>query len=96
MTDDRVNGLCDVIFQAIDTARSVLIWSYPHAFYMKPKSTELRLFEHVQTAVEHILENLTDMVENKPMLPPTEFQRMARVLISNTDVLNKHVDQYSI
>jgi hypothetical protein len=51
------------VFEAIDTARSILIWSYPHAFYMEAWSTELRLFEHVQTEVERILEKLTHLVK---------------------------------
>jgi hypothetical protein len=93
MTDERIKQLCDKIFWAIDTARSVLIWSYPHAFYMQPNSAELRLFEHVQKEVERFLENLTDIVENKPMLAPSEFEQAVMLLIGNTDVLNKHVDK---
>jgi uncharacterized protein YfkK (UPF0435 family) len=95
LSPQKANALCDEVFHAIETARSVLIWSYPHAFYMKPRSTELQLFEHVQTEVERYLEQLTDMVENKPMLAPADFERYAKLLAANTDVLNRHVDHYS-
>jgi ariadne-1 len=83
------------VFEAIDTARSILIWSYPHAFYMAPESSELRLFEHVQTEVERILEELTHLVEYNTGMSPLHFEKVARLLLSNSDVLNKHVDQCS-
>jgi ariadne-1 len=84
--------LLEQVFDAIDTARSVLIWSYPHAFYMTPASVELNLFEHVQREVERILEELTDLVENKIESHPKEFWLSARLLAANTELLNKHVD----
>jgi ariadne-1 len=76
-------------------AGSVLIWSYPHAFSLKAESAELRLFEHVQTGVESYLEELTDIIEHNPWMPPCEFELKAKILAGNTEVLNKHVDQYS-
>jgi ariadne-1 len=85
--------LFEQIFSALETARSVLIWSYPHAFYMAPNSTELRLFEHVQKEAERILEELADNIENRPWLGPNDYRVSARVLANNTEVLNKHVDQ---
>jgi ariadne-1 len=83
------------VFEAIDTARSILIWSYPHAFYMKPGSTELKLFEHVQTEVERYLEELTHAVEHQVFMSPLHFEKLAKIVLNNSDVLNKHVDQYS-
>jgi ariadne-1 len=92
---DDASKLADEVFAAVDTARSVLIWSYPHAFFMTAGSVELRLFEHVQTEVERILEDLTDKVENQTELPPSEFRTCAKILANNTEVLNRHVDRYS-
>ncbi|KAK8887021.1 hypothetical protein M9Y10_038056 [Tritrichomonas musculus] len=84
--------LTNEIFLAIDVARSVLIWSYPHAFFMKPGSKRLALFEFVQKEVERVLELVTDMVENKPDESPSKFRKMMNLLKFNTDSLNKHVD----
>lgn len=83
------------IFMAIDTSRSVLIWSYPHAFFMKNHSTELNLFEYVQQIVEEAIEELTYIVENLAMAEPDDFRKHLIRLVANTDTLNKHVDQHS-
>lgn len=95
MTESDAESLVVKVARAIDTARSVLIWSYPHAFFMAPGSVELSLFEHVQTEVERFLELLTDIWENKPDAPPNEVKKHANLLEANTNLLNKHVDQYS-
>jgi hypothetical protein len=92
---ENAEALADEIFNAVDTARSVLIWSYPHAFFMQHGSTALRLFEHVQAEVERFLEDLTDKVEHKRDLPPSEFRTSARILANNTELLNRHVDPFS-
>jgi hypothetical protein len=92
---EKVGNVIKEVFNAIDTARSILIWSYPHAFFMKPGSTELRLFEHVQTEVERHLEELTHAVEYQTSMSPLVFERLAKVVLNNSDVLNKHVDQCS-
>jgi ariadne-1 len=95
LSHERAEAELTHVFAAVDLARSVLVWSYPHAFYMKPGSVELRLFEHVQTDVESYLEDLTYLIEHQPWTPPAEFQKKANILAGNTEVLNKHVDQYS-
>jgi hypothetical protein len=94
MASREAEALADEIFAAVDTARSVLIWSYPHAFFMEPGSVELRLFEHVQMEVERILESLTHKIENATSLAPSQFRISAKILANNTLVLNRHVDQY--
>ena len=93
---EEAEEIATEVFHAIDTARSVLVWSYPHAFHMLPGSVDLSLFEHVQTEVERYLEHVTDLVENCPTrVPPNELRTQGRVLAANTEVLNKHVDNYS-
>lgn len=95
LTEEEASEIVTEAFHAIDTARSVLIWSYPHAFYMAPGSTELNLFEHVQTEVERYLEEVTDLIENNNHLRGADLRQQARILAANTEVLNKHVDNYS-
>jgi ariadne-1 len=96
MTQEDTELLANQVFTAIDTARSVLIWSYPHACYMTNGSVELRLFEHVQAEVERILEDLTHKVENElETCSPSDFIVGAKILANNTKVLNQHVDGYS-
>lgn len=87
--------LADEIFQSIDASRSVLIWSYPHAFFMESYSNELELFEYVQKIVESAIEELTYAVENQNYLDPEKFRSLNIKLVANTDTLNKHVDKYS-
>ncbi|OHT17253.1 IBR domain containing protein [Tritrichomonas foetus] len=88
--------LADEIFLTTKTARSVLIWSYPHAFYLDPSDPELKIFQHVQTEVERYLEAMTDLIENNRTRSPSEFRKAMKILACNTEVLNKHVDQYSL
>ena len=87
--------LCEEVFHAIDTARSVLIWSYPHAFFMDPGSNDLAIFEFVQRDVEKNIEDLTFLIENKIVLTQKEIRDAKNLLVSTTEVLNKHVDKYS-
>ena len=96
VSQEEAEEIATEVFHAIDTARSVLVWSYPHAFFMAPGSVDLSLFEHVQTEVERYLEHVTDLVENSPTrVPPNELRQQGRILAANTEVLNKHVDNYS-
>jgi ariadne-1 len=87
--------LCDSIFKAIDTARSILIWSYPHAFFLKPSSNELALFEHVQKEVERYFEELAHAAEYETFRSPLWFRKIVRTVMLSSEVLNKHVDGVS-
>ncbi|KAK8883752.1 hypothetical protein M9Y10_042851 [Tritrichomonas musculus] len=90
--------LADEIFKSIDASRSVLIWSYPHAYFMTPGSQPLLLFEYVQQIVEEAIEELTNMVENgwSRSYSFEEYQKAHLKLVLNTDTLNKHVDKHYI
>ena len=92
MSLEEAKELTDKIFQTIKYSRSILLWSYPHAYYMKTGSVELNLFEHVQKGVEMYLEELTDYVENGFKNPPRLFEASCRTLEKNVEVLLKHVD----
>jgi hypothetical protein len=93
---DRTGGLplADRVFGAIDHAREILIWSFPHAFYMRPNSPELRLFEFWQGDVARDVEELTDLVEHEIMGATAEtLHRAAAVLAASTNVLIQHVGE---
>lgn len=83
--------LTNEIFNAIDEARSVLIWSYPHAFFMNPASQELKMFEYVQKELNIILEEMVYLVENKQLESPLVFRRTMMNVKSYTKSLMKHV-----
>jgi hypothetical protein len=53
------------VFAAVDAARSVLIWSYPYAYYLV-EGPALRIFQHLQVQLAKYLDELTDVIENKP------------------------------
>jgi hypothetical protein len=78
--------LFEQILSVLETARSVLIWSDPHMFFIEINSTEPRLLEHVQ-------KELGNKIKNRSWLGPNEYRVSARVLANNTEVLNRHVDQ---
>jgi ariadne-1 len=86
--------LADRVFNAIDRAREILIWSFPHAFYMQPWSPELRLFEFWQGDVARDVEELTDLVEHESVGATTEtIYKAVTVLTTSTDVLVRHVGE---
>ena len=92
LQQQEAEQLADEIFKTIKYSRSILLWSYPFAYYMKPDSVELNLFEHVQKDVEVYLEELTDLVENGYTNPPQSFQIPYKILAKNVEVLLKHVE----
>ena len=89
---EEAKEITDKIFNTIKYSRTILLWSYPHAYYMKSGSVELNLFEHVQKDVEMYLEELTDLVENSYTNPPKSFEIPFLTLEKNVEVLIKHVD----
>jgi hypothetical protein len=78
-----------------DEARSVLKWSYPYAYMLDEGSAALRLFEFVQKECEMAIEKLCWALERRRGCLPDRIMTMATVLEKNTQVLLKHVDQYS-
>jgi hypothetical protein len=87
-------SLVDRVFGAIDRAREILIWSFPHAFYMRPASPELRLFEFWQGDVARDVEELTDLVEYETTGATAEtLHRAVTVLAASTEVLIRHVGE---
>lgn len=84
--------LSEEIFNAIDEARSVLMWSYPHAFFLSQGSSELKLFENAQQNLSCALENLVNAVENKEYYEsPRNYRQMTNLLKSYTRSLLLHV-----
>jgi ariadne-1 len=74
---------------AVETARSVLIWSYPYAFFMKP-SPALRLFQHLQRELAQYVDELTDCIENKADSSMATIVRFLMAVEKNTEVLILH------
>lgn len=83
--------LTNDIFSTIDEARSVLIWSYPHAFFMQPGSQKLKLFEYVQQDLNVSLEELANLVENNQFESPENFRKAMNKVRSYTKSVMLHV-----
>jgi len=81
------------LFQTIDTARSINIWSYPHAFFLDPRSAELNLFEINQGEVEKNLEELLDLVENRTGRSLNEYTTIVELIKKRINILLSHADQ---
>jgi ariadne-1 len=87
---DQASDIALAIFGAIETARSVLIWSYPCSFYMVD-GPNLRIFQHLQGELVQGLEQLTDCVENKPNMPIGQIRGLCATVEMRTDSLLKQV-----
>lgn len=83
----------DFVLDVRDNARSVLMWSYPYAYMLKSDSSELKLFEFVQSECEKSCERLCFMLEN--IIPSThKLVQCAKLLEKNTELVLKHVDEH--
>jgi hypothetical protein len=80
------------ITKAITTARSVLKWSFPHAYFMKQDANELRGFESKQAPLTHQLEVVSGLVERAPSSPIEVLLRETSLLEEQIDALTPHVD----
>jgi hypothetical protein len=89
MPGDQASEFAIRVVSAIDSARSVLIWSYPCAFFMKP-GRELKLFQHLQAELVVCIEELTDCVENKSDSPMAIVMKYLVTVEKNTEVLIMH------
>jgi hypothetical protein len=90
MPGDRAADFALRVFGATEFARSVLLWSYPCAFYMAD-GPNLRIFQHLQGELAQCLDGLTDCVENKPDIPMDQIQRLSIAVEKYTEALLKQV-----
>jgi hypothetical protein len=89
MRGDEASDFAIRAVSAVETARSVLIWSYPYAFFMKP-GPELRLFQHLQAELAIYVDELTDCIENKADSSMTTIVKFLTTVEKNTEVLILH------
>jgi hypothetical protein len=62
------------ILSAVETARSVLIWSYPYAFFL-PAGPTSGIFQYLQAQLCMYVDELTDCIESKPNSPMKTIER---------------------
>jgi hypothetical protein len=74
------------VLSTIEASRSVLMWSYPFVFFM-PGGPEVAIFEHRQTQVAQCIDELTDLVENKPEATFPQIETALKQTVINTGVL---------
>lgn len=89
--DDIVKHIIDVR----DTARSVLMWSYPYAYMLHEGSSELKIFEFVQKELEISMEKMLFYLQaDNTNLPFQNLINMVNMVDISTEALLKHVDVY--
>jgi ariadne-1 len=86
--------LIERIFKAIVCARSVTMWSFPMAFFMRD-AKQLQIFEHRLAGVAAQIEIVSALVERTPWRPVDVFQVETARLEEFTEVLNRFADTYS-
>jgi ariadne-1 len=89
MRGDEASEFAIRAVSAVDTARSVLIWSYPYAFFMKP-GQGLALFQHLQAQLAIYVDELTDCIENKADSSMETIVKFLMTVEKNTEVLILH------
>ena len=82
------------IITAKTTARSVLMWSYPHRFFLESDETKLKLFEFVQLLCEKAMDRVCYALEVQKLGYPQRVLQLVRVLDKEIESLLKHVDSY--
>jgi ariadne-1 len=94
MKGDAAQELAMRTVSAVETARSVLIWSYPYAYYLPDKELSekcgLALFQYVQAQLCIYVDELTDCIENKHKPQVKAVHRFLATVEKNTEVLLKH------
>lgn len=95
MSKTTANQLVDKVYRAIDVARSVLIYSYPTAFFMDMHSRDFLMFEMCQSNLEITNEKLVGMVERYSGQRPEDFEKFSDLNDKYIDATLREVDKYS-
>ena len=94
-TEKEINQQIQRILSVKQASRSVLMWSYPHAYFLEPESTELKLFEFVQLQCEKAMDRLCYALEVQKIGSPQRIMKLVSILEKETESLLRHVDSYS-
>lgn len=95
MSNTTANELVDKVYRAIDVARSVLIYSYPTAYFMDMHSRDFFMFEMCQSNLEITNEKLVGMVERYAGQKPEDFEKFSDLNDKYIDATLREVDKYS-
>ena len=92
MSKNSANLLVDRVYRSIDIARSVLMYSYPTAYFMNPSSKALHIFEIYQSNLELSNEKLAGMVERFDGENNNEFEKFTEMNEKYAEILLRHTD----
>jgi hypothetical protein len=87
---DEASELAIRVVATVQTARSVLLWSYPYTFYLRVNTPQLRLAEFAQTELAAALDELTNWIENRADASMEAITRHLKTVQENTDLLLFH------
>lgn len=63
LSEDAAADYADELLKIIDRSRHILLWSYPHAFYLELGSSNLRIFYGLVKSAEENLNNLLTLIQ---------------------------------
>ena len=95
---NEINRDIDFIFDTVDEALSILMWSYPYSYFLGANNTNINLFEYVQGDCQNILEKLCFAIQYQA----TNYHcvdkilSLSKTLHRNIETLLKHVDSYQL
>ena len=96
MSEKTADQFINKIYSIIDLSRSILIYSYPAAYFMDMHSKSFNMFEINQSNLELSNEKLVGMVERFSNQGPNEFEKFMELSLKYTDVLLNMADSYTL
>ena len=94
-TQEKAREFIQRGYRALDWARSVLIWSYPCAYFMEQGSQELNHFEICQGNLEIVTEKIAGITERYNWESLDVFEHFVCQVEKHTDILLRRVDTFS-
>lgn len=93
--EKEIDEIIKHIIDVRDTARSVLMWSYPYAYMLPEGSSELKIFEFVQKELEVSFEKMLFYFQvERVNITFSNLINMVNSANISTETLLKHVDIY--
>ena len=94
-TQEKAREFIERGYRALDRARSVLIWSYPCAYFMEQGSQELNHFEIRQGNLEIVTEKIAGITERYNWESLDVFEHFVGQLEKHTEILLRRIDTFS-
>jgi len=91
---DEATKKAESILSTIHFARTILIWSYPHAYFLPPNSPSFTLYDHCLKNAEVVLEDLVYLAENPAKSTLNSYEIACKTVEMNIESLLRHAEYY--